>query len=863
MKVRRPPVSKHASGWVRWAGLVEGHPGALAAVAVAITLVAAVGLTQLRFSTSQDTMISSTSKVYRDNVRYQRGFGGEVMVVIYQGDVRRLFTPANRATLTRLEAALERTGRFHSIVGPDTSLVYAAREEQLAGPLSLGALARDQDAAEASARKQAVTAGLDAAQQDAAAQRARTQLADAFKARTASDATRLAAVGAASLDNPRFVEFLLFDEHGAIRAPELGAFPDPQHALMVLTLDGNMSIDEQGVAAGDVARQVRAMPVDGLTTTVTGSAALLKEVNDRMRSDMATTGVLALAVMAVILLLVFRARWRLLVLPLVVLGIVWAFGTLGFLGIPLTMVTISGLPILIGLGVDFAIQVHSRYEEETAVVDHSPLARALAGLGPALSVAMVAAVVGFLALRISSVPMIRAFGVMLGVGSVVLLAAVLVLVPLVLVLRDRRHGPRPLAPPRRFGLERLIRGLTTSAGAHPIVVGGLAVVIAASGLVAQRHISVESDPERFVPQDSQVLKDLHHLRDVAGTSASLGVMVEADDVMRADVLAWMAQYEQHEIAIHPGQLLRSSSIASITQTLTASTPTPDDVRAVVESAPTSLRRLLVADGDRRAQMLFSVGHLSLSQQDQLLREMRADVHAPPGVTVTPSGLVVVGIETVHALQHGQSTMTLVAIGAVLLWLLVWFRRPRKAALTMLPVLTAVGASSLAITALGIKVSALGALSSALAIAVCTEFSVIVLTRYDEERARGRAPDAAIATATLHIGRAFTASGLTTAGGFAVLTLSGFPLLSSFGMVVAVNVVAAMLCALVIMPPLLRGTDGRGRRRPVVTIPGDDRFGTSGSGGDEAAVALMGAREKQGQRAHDDERREVPVSGRSG
>ena len=28
------------------------------------------------------------------------------------------------------------------------------------------------------------------------------------------------------------------------------------------------------------------------------------------------------------------------------------------------MVTISGLPILIGLGVDFAVQVHSRYEDE-------------------------------------------------------------------------------------------------------------------------------------------------------------------------------------------------------------------------------------------------------------------------------------------------------------------------------------------------------------------------------------------------------------------------------------------------------------------------------------------------------------------
>ena len=45
-------------------------------------------------------------------------------------------------------------------------------------------------------------------------------------------------------------------------------------------------------------------------------------------------------------------------------GCIWAFGLMGFLSLPLTMVTISGLPILIGLGVDFAIQFHSRFDEE-------------------------------------------------------------------------------------------------------------------------------------------------------------------------------------------------------------------------------------------------------------------------------------------------------------------------------------------------------------------------------------------------------------------------------------------------------------------------------------------------------------------
>src|SRR5207342_206792 len=97
----------------------------------------------------------------------------------------------------------------------------------------------------------------------------------------------------------------------------------------------------------------------------TGSPVLLKEINDYLRGGMATLGALAAVVMLAILWLVFRARWRLLSLAVVSVGLVWAFGALGYLGVPLSMVTISGLPILLGLGVDFAIQTHNRFEEES------------------------------------------------------------------------------------------------------------------------------------------------------------------------------------------------------------------------------------------------------------------------------------------------------------------------------------------------------------------------------------------------------------------------------------------------------------------------------------------------------------------
>jgi hypothetical protein len=72
-------------------------------------------------------MISRTSQVYLDNLKYQKSFGGELMVVVLDGDVTRLFTARNRAALAAIESDIAKSGRFHTIIGPDTAVTFATR----------------------------------------------------------------------------------------------------------------------------------------------------------------------------------------------------------------------------------------------------------------------------------------------------------------------------------------------------------------------------------------------------------------------------------------------------------------------------------------------------------------------------------------------------------------------------------------------------------------------------------------------------------------------------------------------------------------------------------------------------------------
>jgi hydrophobe/amphiphile efflux-3 (HAE3) family protein len=688
-----------------WAGIVRRRPGRLTAAVVVITISLAGGLSRLGFDTSQATMISPTSQVYLDNLKYQQSFGGELMIVVFDGDIRELFTSTNRAALAGIERDTMATGRFHTIIGPDTAMTFPDRQVDVAAKLVMAA----GDPAVIAARA------------------------------ASADGRRLAAAGERSFDNPRYVEFLLFDEHGDVRAAQRGAFPDTRHALLVAHLRGNLSLDEQGRAVRDIERAVDAHPLGGIRTLVTGTAALTSEVSDKTKSEMGRSGLFSLLAMVLVLLLVFRARWRLLVLPVIAVAMVWAFGAFGYLGIPLTMVTMSALPILVGLGVDFAIQVHARDEEEAArpagatpMTGSDPLTAALSGVGPALVVARVAAAAGFLALRISPVPLVDDFAVMLAVGTGVLLVAVVAFVPLALVWRDRHRSAGPAAAhiPKRGVVERVVAALTSSTHVRPAPVVGVALLIAVAGLAVNPRIPVETDPEKLVAANSPVPRDLTQLRDIAGSSGDAGFMVEADDVMRPDVLAWMADFERRQLARRPTELVSGNSIASITAQVTASTPTPGDVRAVMAAAPPGIRDTFLDTRTGRAQMLFAAGHLSLAELDVLYRGMTAEARAtaPPGVRVVPSGLALIGIETVNAYTDGREPMTLAALAAVFVWLLFALRSVRAALLALLPVVTAVGAASHAVHLAGLQFSLLAALSSPLVIAVCTEFAVLIFER---------------------------------------------------------------------------------------------------------------------------------------
>lgn len=813
--------------WTALAGALSRRAVLVLVVVALLTAVLAIGLPRLKFATGQDSYLNADSKVATDNVQYQDLFGGEGMITLFTAEpgktVLDLFTPANIAQQREVEQKLAATPGVEGVITPLTVMEY---NQALVAP-SAGST----DLTSSPAAKMLL--GAIDREADPTAKAART--ADA-----AATLQRAQAAGEQSLDNPKWVEFLLVDNQGEVRkalrpffvfapgtAPTLA---NATHAQMVTRLNGNQDLDEQGAAATTVVREMQDRRLDGFTTLTTGAPVLLKEINDYLQKGMLTLGAIAVLVMIIVLAIAFRVRWRLLPLAVMLIGVVWTFGALGFAGFRLSLVTISGLPILIGLGVEFAIQVHNRVEEEVMRVDaspSSPYVRTLLAIAPALSVAAVAGVIATLALKASRVPMIRDFGVLLALGVAFVFIGAIVVPIAALALREEHRPSTEYHHQKVVEKSMVALGRAPAWTAIPLALLGIALFV--GGLFAEEGTRIETNAENWVDQSSAVIADLNSLKAQTGSSSELGVYLQdSNGVFNDQMGAFMTSMARDQLAENPGRLLTASSLAATVSDLMdvkgapPVAPTGEDLESAYRVAPPAIQRSVVSPDGKAANLVFRTGPSALEERKVVVDDIGA-VTPPTGITATASGLAVVGVGLLENLTANRLLLVYLAIAGVALWLLIRLLSFVKAALVLVPVLLAVGLSAVVVRSLNITVSPLTTVSGPLVIAICTEFASLILFRHLEERRAGLGPREAADQAAAHTGRAFFASSLTTIGGFAVLTFSAMPLLRDFGAIVALTIAIALLSAIVVLPPVLVFADEHGwlRLGDVVEDVGTD------------------------------------------
>ncbi|MCW1099026.1 MMPL family transporter [Streptomyces sp. RS2] len=171
-----------------------------------------------------------------------------------------------------------------------------------------------------------------------------------------------------------------------------------------------------------------------------------------------------------------------------------------------------------------------------------------------------------------------------------------------------------------------------------------------------------------------------------------------------------------------------------------------------------------------------------------------------------SGLTVeAGGDAMEDMGGPSGTAEAIGVSVAAVVLLITFGSLAAAGLPLLTALIGVGISLFSITALAGPLGLADTTSTVavmLGLAVGIDYALFIVSRYREERAKGRAAQEAVALATGTAGSAVVFAGLTVVIALAGLSVVGIPMLTEMGLGAAGAVVVGVLIALTLVPAFL-------------------------------------------------------------
>ena len=862
------------------------RPLAVGGLVLALAVAGSIAASGLQPTSSDDTYVSRSSPTFKASQAYHQRFGEDAVYVLISEPVSQLVLTSDLARIIGLEgclsgvaprgmaprggpdgpcARLAQTRPARVVFGPGTFIDTSVAQIQEQIRAQQQAAQRQGALAAQEARRIAAGRGLPAARQQQVAKEAQALVQNQFVAAALKLATTYGLSAIPKINDPAFVSKLVFDTTKPTGTPKARfsyIFPTKDSGLIQVRMRAGLSEDARRTAIRDI-RAATQMPIWRLpngegTYVVTGAPVIVADLTTSIVRSVRTLLIAALLVMTLTLAAVFRARRRLapLLVALAAAGI--TFGMLRLTGARLTMASIAVLPVLIGLAVDYAIQLQSRLQEELEGNADGDLQKAVDGVtrtgAPTVAIAATATAAGFLVLLLSPVPMVRGFAVLLVGGVVVAVLCALTLGTAIQALGVRGHGGAvvagsPAGDRSPVGAAAsIVRAAVNGARAilrhHPAIVrarrgagavahrvraggGGatlrlamvrpgrvlaLGAVLALTGWGLDTQATVQSDVRKLVPQSLPALQDLNALQDSTGVGGEIDVLVTSDRLTDPQVLRWMSDYQLRLVKAFGFSAERGCGRAPLCPAFSLPDlfrsglqgQTTQSIQALLDAVPPYFSQGVLTADRRTASLAFGIKLMPLDRQQEVIARMREELDPPAGVRVQIAGLPVLAAQANADVSSPWRRVLMLVAGllAVALVLLVLLRSARRALLPLIPIVLATGWSALLLALTGVPLNPMSVTLGALVIAISTEFSVLLCERYRVERIAGAGVEGALRRAYASTGVAVLASGVTAVAGFAVLVLSDIRMLRDFGAVTVIDLGVSLLGVLVVLPAVL-------------------------------------------------------------
>ena len=552
--------------------------------------------------------------------------------------------------------------------------------------------------------------------------------------------------------------------------------------------------------------------------TLFGLPYLISEANQKISRDMMILLPIGLLVMFLFLIISFRQK-RGALLPFSVVGfsIVIAMAIIPLAGWELSIIGILIPIMMIAIANNYGVHFITRYQELRAnrleMTVKEIVSDVVLYLKKPIIMTGLTTIVGVSGLMTHIMLPAKQMGVASAIGIAFALILSLTYIPAVIVMLKKGRIIESSTGKGHTFLDRILDSVgrfTTTSPRQVIFFFVTFLIFAAFGLTKLR---LAADNNKIFSEKHPYNHTLSVANREFGGTKTINVVFEGD-IKEPAILNRMVHYEE-EIEKLPevGDVI---SIATIIRIMSRAINDPGDefydkIPDTREGVAQYLE-LYAMSGDPEdfedfVDFDYTKAILTVQYQTddiKTLRKVEGDIRSllknDKNVAII-GGYSLIEKELSEAIATGQVYSLLFAFFAIAILLFIIFRSLSAGLLGSLPLVFTVISIFGLMGWLGIELNIVTALLSSISIGLGVDYSIHLFWRLKTEIRNGSSYESAIRTSLRTIGRGITINAFSVILGFAVLFLSAFPYIHSFGFLITLSLFFCLVGALILIPAI--------------------------------------------------------------
>jgi predicted RND superfamily exporter protein len=422
----------------------------------------------------------------------------------------------------------------------------------------------------------------------------------------------------------------------------------PDNSMLLFALIPNFSVDEiqKMVDMTNRIKKIRSQ-IQGdfpdVTVAYTGEIAIGADEQEALGFDLLVPALVALAVILLLFIFSFNPI-RSVVFALIVLifGIVYTYGLLGITFKEITMLTSFMAVMLIGLGVDYGIQLVTNYNTYRAsgLEPKEALRNTYERAGMGTFLAALTTAIGFFVMAATGSRALAEFGVLAGMGIICCFIALFFILPSLLLWFVKRDPAKARLPKVEY---RFLAGIGKATFRHRWITLAVGVLVTGGLLIAAFGNRMEYDLMKLEPGHMTSMKTYYKVLDKFDINI-MSTMVIADSVEEARELQDALEKES--------MIAEVSSVAQFIPSDVEQVSRLDEIRKIRGMGPRYLpgfaytpeRMVALAEEIQRLEWnVIEIGDLSVAglgednkitaKRNQMIREIFGAEVGEPGAEV--------------------------------------------------------------------------------------------------------------------------------------------------------------------------------------------------------------------------------------